>query len=123
MAPHAQSKLVQVLEGRVLDVAVDVRLGSPTFGQHYAIELSEENKLQFFIPHGFAHGFSVLSETATFMYKCDNLYTPSAERSILFDDSELGIDWIIPTDKATVSDKDKMASLLKNAELNFHFTK
>lgn len=119
--PFAQAKLVQVIDGKVLDVAVDIRKGSPTFGQHYAIELSAENKTQFFVPRGFAHGFSVLSETATFMYKCDNLYNPEAERSILYNDDSLNIDWKIPMDKANVSDKDLKASLLKDAETNFKF--
>ncbi len=121
LAPYAQAKLVQVIEGKVLDVAVDIRKGSPTYGQHYAIELSAENKTQFFVPRGFAHGFSVLSETATFMYKCDNIYTPEAERSLLYCDEALNIDWQVPMDKANVSEKDLKAALLKDAEINFEF--
>lgn len=101
-----QAKLVQVLKGRVLDVAVDLRLGSPTFGQHYSVELSDENHLQFFIPRGFAHGFSVLSEEAVFHYKCDNYYHKESENGIVYNDSTLNIDWKIPKGKEIVSDKD-----------------
>ena len=93
---HAQSKLVRAVRGRVLDVAVDIRVGSPTFGRHVAVELSEDNKRQLFNPRGFAHGFSVLSETAVFQYKCDNLYCPSSEGAIAWNDPALGIDWRIP---------------------------
>lgn len=103
---HAQSKLVRVLEGRVLDVAVDIRVGSPTFGKHVAVELSGENKLQFFIPKGFAHGFAVLSEKAVFLYKCDSFYAPQAEGAIAWNDPALGIDWGIPADKVVLSAKD-----------------
>ncbi|MBO4596149.1 MAG: dTDP-4-dehydrorhamnose 3,5-epimerase [Bacteroidales bacterium] len=103
---HSQSKLVRVLEGRVLDIAVDIRVGSPTFGKHVAAELSGENKLQFFIPKGFAHGFSVLSEKAVFLYKCDSFYEPSAEGAIAWNDPALGIDWGIPADKVILSAKD-----------------
>ena len=92
LPPHAQAKLVRVLRGRVLDVAVDVRLGSPTFGQHVAVELTEDNHRMLFLPHGFAHGFSVLSEEAVFQYKCDNYYAPEAEGAIAWDDPALGID-------------------------------
>ncbi|HLZ87300.1 MAG TPA: dTDP-4-dehydrorhamnose 3,5-epimerase [Puia sp.] len=104
--PYAQTKLVRVLEGRVIDVAVDIRKGSPTFGKHFAIELSAENKLQLFIPRGFAHGFSVLSETAQLSYKCDGLYSKESEGGIRFDDPQLNIDWQVPAAKAIVSAKD-----------------
>ena len=106
--PHAQSKLVRVIKGRVLDVAVDIRKGSPTFGKHIAIELSDENHRQVFIPRGFAHGFSVLSETAVFAYKCDNLYCKEAEGGLCFDDPALGIDWRIDMSKALTSEKDRL---------------
>lgn len=102
----AQAKLVQVLKGRVLDVAVDLRPGSPTFGQHFSVELSDENHLQFFIPRGFAHGFSVLSEEAVFHYKCDNYYHKESESGIVFNDPTLNIDWMIPKGKEIVSEKD-----------------
>lgn len=104
--PFTQSKLVRCVKGAVLDVAVDIRKGSPTFGQHVAVELTEDNHRQFFIPRGFAHGFSVLSETAIFQYKCDEFYHPEAEGGISIMDQSLGIDWLIPTDKAILSDKD-----------------
>ena len=104
--PFAQSKLVRVIKGAVLDVAVDIRKGSPTFGQHVAVELSEENHRQFFIPRGFAHGFSVLSEEVIFQYKCDEFYHPEAEGAIAWNDTELGIDWKIPRDKVILSEKD-----------------
>ena len=103
----SQAKLVRVLEGAVLDVAVDLRVGSRTFGQHVAVELSGENKRQLLIPRGFAHGFSVLSETAVFSYKCDNFYMPDSEGSILFSDAELAIDWQIPSDDILLSERDK----------------
>lgn len=102
----AQSKLVRVIRGRVLDVAVDIRRGSPTFGQHVAVELSEENHWQLFIPRGFAHGFSVLSEEAVFQYKCDNYYAPQQEGAIAWDDSDLGIDWRLPAGDIILSAKD-----------------
>ena len=104
--PFAQSKLVRVIKGAVLDVAVDIRKGSPTFGQHMAVELTEENHRQFFIPRGFAHGFSVLSEEVIFQYKCDEFYHPEAEGAIAWNDTELGIDWKIPRDKVILSEKD-----------------
>ena len=104
---HAQAKLVRVLEGSVLDVAVDLRKGSPTYGKHVAVELSAENNRQLLIPRGFAHGFSVLSETAVFAYKCDNLYCQEAEGGIRFDDPALGIDWRVEKGKELLSDKDK----------------
>ena len=107
---YAQAKLVRVLQGKVLDVVVDLRMGSPTFGQHVAVELSGENNWQLLVPRGFGHGFSVLSETAVFSYKCDNFYAPESEGSVRFDDPDLAIDWRIDMDKALLSDKDKTAS-------------
>ncbi|MBD5391313.1 dTDP-4-dehydrorhamnose 3,5-epimerase [bacterium] len=109
LGAHAQAKLVRVLHGTVLDVAVDVRPGSPTFGKHVAVELSAENNRQLFIPRGFLHGFSVLSETAIFAYKCDNLYNKASEFGVRFDDPDIGVDWRIPADKVITSDKDKNA--------------
>lgn len=106
LAPHAQSKLVRVIEGRVLDVAVDIRMGSPSFGQHVAVELSGDNKKQIFIPRGFAHGFVVLSDTATFAYKVDNYYSPECDRGLAFDDVTLNIDWQLPKDMLLLSEKD-----------------
>ena len=116
-APYAQAKLVRVIAGRVLDVAVDIRRGSPTFGRHVTIELSAENKHQLFIPRGFAHGFAVLSEEVVFAYKCDNFYMPSHERGIAFDDPELGIDWQVKPEQFILSPKDKQNPLFKDAEL------
>ena len=110
--PYTQSKLVRCVKGAVLDVAVDIRKGSPTYGQHVAIELSEQNRLQFFIPQGFAHGFSVLSETAVFQYKCDNFYTPQADGGISILDQSLGIDWRIPVESAILSERDTKHELL-----------
>lgn len=104
--PYTQSKLVRCVRGRVLDVAVDIRKGSPTYGQHVAVELSEENHRQFFIPRGFAHGFAVLSETAVFQYKCDNYYAPQSEGGISILDTGLGIDWHLPQEAALLSEKD-----------------
>ncbi len=121
LAPYSQTKLVRVIEGRVFDVAVDLRKGSPTFGKWRGIELSAENKIQFLIPKGFAHGFSVLSETATLIYKCDNVYCPEAERSISYNDSTLNIDWRVDTAKAIVSAKDKIAPDFAHAEMNFNY--
>lgn len=103
----SQSKLVRVVSGRVLDVAVDIRVGSPTFGKHVAVELSGENHLQFFVPRGFAHGFAVLSEEAVFQYKCDRLYAPASEGAIAWDDPALGIDWKIPASDIILSEKDR----------------
>lgn len=114
---HAQAKLVRVLHGTVLDVAVDLRKGSPTFGQHFSIELSAENKKQLFIPRGFAHGFVVLSETAEFFYKCDNYYNKDSEGGIIYNDPELNIDWILPEEELLLSDKDAKLPLLENARL------
>ena len=104
---HAQAKLVRVAVGSVLDVAVDLRKGSPTYGRHFSVELSAENHLMLFIPRGFAHGFSVLSEHAVFQYKCDNLYNPDAEAAIAWDDPDLAIDWQIPSSKVILSGKDR----------------
>lgn len=119
----AQSKLVRVLEGRVLDVAVDIRVGSPTFGKYVAVELSGENHLQFFIPRGFAHGFSVLSPTAVFQYKCDNFYAPDREAGIAWNDPAIGIDWKIPAADAVLSAKDQKNPLLKDAADLFDYSK
>lgn len=117
--PYSQAKLVRCVVGKVLDVAVDVRKGSPTFGKYFSVELSEENKRQFLIPRGFAHGFSVLSDYAVFSYLCDNVYNKESEGGIIFNDPELGIDWKIPQDKMILSDKDTKHPTLKNAILNF----
>ena len=104
--PFSQRKLVRCVKGKVLDVAVDIRKGSPTYGQHVAVELTEDNHRQFFVPRGFAHGFAVLSQTAIFQYKCDNFYAPQADGGINIKDETLGIDWQIPMDRAILSDKD-----------------
>lgn len=119
--PFAQSKLVRVIKGAVLDVAVDIRKGSPTFGRHVSVELTEENHRQFFIPKGFAHGFSVLSEEVVFQYKCDNFYAPQYEGALAWDDKELCIDWRIPESKVVLSEKDKMHPQLKDAEYVFDY--
>ena len=116
-APYTQAKLVRVMQGAVLDVAVDIRRGSPTFGRHVAVELSDENKYQIFVPRGFAHGFVVLSKEVLFAYKCDNRYMPSHERGIAFDDPALGIDWKVGLDHYILSEKDTRNPLLKDAEL------
>lgn len=117
--PYTQSKLLRCVRGAVLDVAVDIRKGSPTYGQHVAVELSEENKRQFFITKGFAHGFAVLSETAVFQYKCDEFYHPEADGGISILDHSLGIDWRIPVGKAILSEKDTKHPLLKDFETPF----
>ena len=117
--PFTQSKLVRCVKGRVLDVAVDIRKGSPTYGQHVAIELNEDNHRQVFIPRGFAHGFSVLSETAVFQYKCDNFYAPEADGGISIKDESLGIDWQIPTENAILSEKDIKHLCLKDFDSPF----
>lgn len=119
--PYTQSKLVRCVKGAVLDVAVDIRKGSPTFGQHVAVELTEENHRQFFVPQGFAHGFAVLSKTAIFQYKCDNFYHPEADGGISILDNSLGIDWHIPTDHAILSEKDTKHPLLKDFDSPFDF--
>ena len=120
--PFAQSKLVRVIKGAVLDVAVDIRKGSPTFGRYVAVELTEENHLQFFIPRGFAHGFSVLTDEVIFQYKCDNFYAPQSEGALAWDDPDLEIDWKIPADKVLLSEKDKHHPCLKEAEWLFDYT-
>lgn len=107
LPPHAQSKLVRVIKGRIIDVAVDIRKSSPTFGKHIAVELSDENHRQIFIPQGFAHGYSVLSEEAIVEYKCDNYYAPESEGAVAWNDDSLDIDWGIPADKVILSEKDK----------------
>lgn len=120
LAPYSQAKLVRVIEGTVLDVAVDLRKGSPTFGKYMAVELSGQNKRQFYIPQGFAHGFHVLSERAIFTYKVDNPYMPSHERSLRFDDPQIGIDWqITDPENVILSEKDKNAPLLAEADINY----
>lgn len=116
LPPFAQTKLVRVIEGEVLDVAVDIRKGSPTFGQHVAVRLSGENKRQMFIPRGFAHGFVVLSETCTFAYKVDNYYSPECDRGIAFDDPMLNIDWIAELSKLQLSAKDTKQPLFMDAD-------
>ncbi|MFC7774830.1 dTDP-4-dehydrorhamnose 3,5-epimerase [Flavobacterium sp. GCM10027622] len=113
---HAQAKLVRVLEGEVLDVAVDLRQGSPTYGQSYSILLSAENKKQFFIPRGFAHGFLVLSDTATFFYKCDNFYNKESEGGLIYNDATVNVDWGFPTNELIISDKDQVLPTLENAK-------
>ena len=119
--PHAQSKLVRCVRGKVLDVAVDLRKGSPSYGRHVAVELSEDNHRQFFIPKGFAHGFVVLSPTAVFQYKCDAFYAPEADGGISIMDESLGIDWQVPMDEAILSPKDMRHPLLKDFETPFEF--
>lgn len=119
--PYTQSKLVRCVKGKVLDVAVDIRKGSPTFGQHVAVELSEDNHRQFFVPRGFAHGFAVLSETAVFQYKCDNFYAPEADGGISIKDESLGIDWQIPMEKAILSEKDIKHLCLKDFDSPFDY--
>lgn len=112
--PHSQAKLVRVVKGRVLDVAVDLRKDSPTFGRHVAVELSEENHRQVFLPKGFAHGFSVLSEEAVFQYKCDDYYAPECEDAVAWDDPDLDIDWKVPADKVILSEKDRRHPRLRD---------
>ncbi len=119
LAPHAQSKLVRVIDGRVLDVAVDIRRGSASYGQHVAIELTAENKKQMFVPRGFAHGFVVLSDTATFAYKVDNYYSPECDRGLAFDDPQLNIDWRLPSDQLLLSEKDTQQPSFANLADSF----
>ena len=119
LPPHAQSKLVRVAKGRILDVAVDIRKSSPTFGKYVAIELSDKNHRQVFIPQGFAHGYSVLSEEAVVEYKCDNYYAPESEGAVAWNDAELAIDWQIPADKIILSAKDKAHPSLAECETLF----
>lgn len=116
LPPFSQAKLVRVIQGRVLDVSVDIRKSSPTFGQHVAVELTDENKYQIFIPHGFAHGFVLLSDFATFAYKVDNYYAPNYDRGIAFDDKDLAIDWKFPHELLKLSEKDKKNPSLANAK-------
>jgi dTDP-4-dehydrorhamnose 3,5-epimerase len=119
--PFAQTKLVRVLDGAILDVVVDIRQGSPTFGKVYAVELSADNKLQLYIPRGFAHGFSVLSPAASVLYKCDNYYSNKHEGGIRLDDPELNIDWKVPVASAVISDKDKNLPALKDLPVQFTY--
>lgn len=119
--PHAQSKLVRVIKGAVLDVAVDIRVGSPTFGQHMSVELTGDNHRQIFIPHGFAHGFAVLSDEVIFQYKCDNFYAPQSEGALAWDDPDLAIDWRVPVDKVILSEKDRHHKRLKDTEYLFEY--
>ena len=119
--PYAQAKLVRCVKGRIRDIAVDIRKGSPTYGKHVAVELTEDNHRLFFIPHGFAHGFSVLSETAVFQYKCDNYYTPQSEGALLWNDKDLNINWLIPDKHVVLSEKDKHHPLFKDFESPFDF--
>lgn len=119
--PYAQSKLVRVVKGRVLDIAVDVRKGSPTYGKHVSVELSEDNHRQLFIPKGFAHGFAVLSDEAVFQYKCDDYYAPQSEGAVAWDDPDLGIDWGLPADKVMLSPKDMKHSQLRDVDSGFTY--
>lgn len=121
LAPYAQTKLIRVVHGTVYDVAVDLREGSPTFGQWYGLEVSADKKNQLYIPKGFAHGFSVLSEYAIFSYKCDEFYNQQAERGIRVDDPTLNIDWQVPLDEAVISEKDLKNKFFAEAEINFKF--
>jgi dTDP-4-dehydrorhamnose 3,5-epimerase len=121
LAPHAQTKLVRALSGSILDVVVDIRKGSPTYGKVFTIELSAANKKQLLVPKGFAHGYSVLSETAEVFYKCDEFYNKGSEGGIIYNDPVLNIDWQIPTDKAIVSEKDVLLSGINNCVNNFTF--
>ncbi len=123
LAPYSQAKLIRVISGRILDIAMDIRENSPTFGKWLGFEISDTNKQQLLIPRGFAHGFVVLSETAVFQYKCDNLYNPESERGICYNDPKLNIDWGIEMDKAIVSAKDKILPAFENAEMNFIYQK
>lgn len=119
--PYSQSKLVRCIKGKVLDVAVDIRKGSPTFGKHVAVELSEENHRQLFIPRGFAHGFAVLSDEAVFQYKCDNFYNKESEGAIAWNDPELAIDWRIPAESIILSEKDKQNRNIADADFLFDY--
>ena len=119
LTPYAQTKLVRVLEGTILDVAVDIRKGSPTYGQSFSIELSAENKKQLLVPTGFAHGFSVISETAIVLYKCDQFYNKESEGGIIYNDASLNIDWSLPKDKVLVSEKDMQLPSLSECRNNF----
>lgn len=119
--PYCQSKLVRCIKGAVLDVAVDIRKGSPTFGKYVAVELTEDNHRQFFVPRGFAHGFAVLSDEAVFQYKCDNFYCKESEGSVAWNDPQLAIDWRIPADKVLLSEKDKLSKNISEAEYLFNY--
>ena len=119
--PHAQAKLVRVIKGRVLDVAVDIRKGSPTYGKHVAVELTEDNHRQFFIPKGFAHGFAVLSQDAVFQYKCDAYYAPQSEGAIAWNDPDIDIDWCLPAEAVILSEKDSKHPCLKDMESPFEY--
>ena len=119
--PYCQSKLVRCIKGAVLDVAVDIRKGSPAFGKYVAVELTEDNHRQFFVPRGFAHGFAVLSEEAVFQYKCDNFYCKESEGSVAWNDPQLAIDWRIPADKVLLSEKDKLSKNIADAEFLFDY--
>ena len=119
--PYCQSKLVRCIKGAVLDVAVDIRKGSPTFGKYVAVELTEENHRQFFVPRGFAHGFAVLSDEAVFQYKCDNFYNKESEGAVAWNDPELAIDWRIPLDKVILSEKDRQSKCIKEAGYLFDY--
>lgn len=119
--PYTQAKLVRCIKGKVLDVAVDLRKGSPTFGKHVAVELSEENHRQFFVPRGFAHGFAVLSDEAVFQYKCDNYYNKESEGAVAWNDPVLGVDWRIPADKVVLSEKDRNSKCVADADFLFDY--
>ena len=119
--PYSQAKLIRVIEGAIYDVALDLRKGSPTFGKWFGLELSAENKRQLYIPQGFAHGFSVLSEQSIILYKCDNFYNPQSEGGVLYNDPALNIDWKVDATKATVSDKDKILPTFDKVETNFEY--
>ena len=121
LAPSAQTKLVRVIQGSVLDVAVDIREGSPTFGQHVSVKLTSQNKKQMLVPRGFAHGFIVLEDDTIFAYKVDNYYSPQNDRGIAFDDKDLDIDWILDTDELNLSPKDKVQPLLKDTQDIFDY--
>lgn len=120
-SPHAQGKLVRVVKGAALDVAVDIRRGSPTFGSHVAVELNEDNRYQMFIPRGFAHGFVALTDDVVFQYKCDNYYSPESEEAIAWDDPDLGIDWRLKSDEIILSAKDRCHPRLKDADWLFDY--
>lgn len=122
LAPYAQTKLIRVLSGAILDVVVDLRKGSPSFGQSYSIELSAENKLQLLVPKGFAHGYSVLSDTSEVMYKCDAFYNKNAEAGIRYNDPALNINWLVPAGKEMISEKDILLPTLKDGVNNFEFS-
>lgn len=119
--PYCQSKLVRCIKGAVLDVAVDIRKGSPTFGKYVAVELTEDNHRQFFVPRGFAHGFAVLSDEAVFQYKCDNFYNKESEGAVAWNDPQLAIDWHVPADRIVLSDKDKLNKTIADADFLFDF--